>query len=717
MKIDLHCHTKMCKKGDGDGRNVTPALFKEKIESNGIEIVAITNHNDFDVKQYYDLKNSVTESCDVWPGIEFDVKGSSKKTGHILVICNPSKVEDFNNIIQNLIKDISPDDFIITISELCNSFNSLEVVYIPHYFKDHQLSEEDMQLLEDNVYSSKRLLREPSDIKSLGVLNANGYRSIIGSDVKDWNDYDNCSFADLKYKIKGFDNFLKLLDKDSTFLNDLINRDLYETVTVYGKSREKKHPFEIDVYNDINVIFGDKGSGKSEILDSLHVYFKNEKGIDAVKYSGGDKTSWFEGLIKENPTSYSHENLDVGDLIDEITNVREYSDKPPKKIDQYLLYFNNISTNKKRQKLLILNQNKVLTFDLTQYQDYYSEYKKVAKFEDELYSFESFKMNKQKYEVLVNSIKELKNDAYKLSLAEWCKQWADFLTDNLIDKLDEYSSESDGTPQIPKETGFYDFCNNRFKLIDSIKLIKKTLMTKEKTIEYNYIGKIGDKGAGYLNSQVGFLTLDNYSEISANQVTGKKTTIKTYLNVLNLFENKCYSSELVTLITEMNNDLNDTIESIDYFIYNKKQFELNNESYMPSKGEMAILSLQYNLLNKTNEEVFLIDEPEVNLGSTYIENTIVPLIKNLGRAKKKVIIATHDANIAIRTYPVTSILKKSSNNTYETYQGSMFTNELIDKKSGVILKWDEESEKYLEGGKIAFEERGTLYGTTNRSNN
>ena len=118
---------------------------------------------------------------------------------------------------------------------------------------------------------------------------------------------------------------------------------------------------------------------------------------------------------------------------------------------------------------------------MTQYQDYYSEYKKVAKFEKDLYSFEIFKKNKQKYEALVNSIKELKNDAYKLSLDEWCKQWADFLTDNLIDKLDEYSSESDGTPQIPKVTGFYDFCNNRFKLIDSIKLIKKTLRTKRKS--------------------------------------------------------------------------------------------------------------------------------------------------------------------------------------------------------------------------------------------
>jgi len=32
MRIDLHCHTKAIKKGDGSGRNVTPELFKTKIE-------------------------------------------------------------------------------------------------------------------------------------------------------------------------------------------------------------------------------------------------------------------------------------------------------------------------------------------------------------------------------------------------------------------------------------------------------------------------------------------------------------------------------------------------------------------------------------------------------------------------------------------------------------------------------------------------------------
>lgn len=55
MRIDLHCHTKAIKKGDGIGRNVTPELFKTKIEDADIKIVAITNHNAFDFEQYHIL--------------------------------------------------------------------------------------------------------------------------------------------------------------------------------------------------------------------------------------------------------------------------------------------------------------------------------------------------------------------------------------------------------------------------------------------------------------------------------------------------------------------------------------------------------------------------------------------------------------------------------------------------------------------------------------
>ena len=45
LKIDLHCHTKQIKKGDGAGRNVSVELFCKKIIDADVKIVAITNHN------------------------------------------------------------------------------------------------------------------------------------------------------------------------------------------------------------------------------------------------------------------------------------------------------------------------------------------------------------------------------------------------------------------------------------------------------------------------------------------------------------------------------------------------------------------------------------------------------------------------------------------------------------------------------------------------
>lgn len=65
MKIDLHCHTLKCKNGDGEKRNVTAELFKEKIELADVQIVGVTNHNYFDKKQYNELKEIVQDFCEV----------------------------------------------------------------------------------------------------------------------------------------------------------------------------------------------------------------------------------------------------------------------------------------------------------------------------------------------------------------------------------------------------------------------------------------------------------------------------------------------------------------------------------------------------------------------------------------------------------------------------------------------------------------------------
>lgn len=71
-----------------------------------------------------------------------------------------------------------------------------------------------------------------------------------------------------------------------------------------------------------------------------------------------------------------------------------------------------------------------------------------------------------KYSVLIEQLNQLKVDSYSLCVDEWIKQWADYLTDDAIEKLDTYSSQSDGSPEMPKETGFYQFCKIELSYIN-----------------------------------------------------------------------------------------------------------------------------------------------------------------------------------------------------------------------------------------------------------
>jgi len=191
--------------------------------------------------------------------------------------------------------------------------------------------------------------------------------------------------------------------------------------------------------------------------------------------------------------------------------------------------------------------------------------------------------------------------------------------------------------------------------------------------------------------------------------TQNKGFLEDYIAELNKIVNNytLFSLDLTTI-----KDLykNKAIQSISDFVAVKKNFSINNSSYSPSSGEKSILALQREFLSKTKKNVFLIDEPELGLGSTYINTSIIPLIKSLAKQKKIIVLATHDPNIAVRTRPLNSILKLSHNEQYFTYIGNMFTEELknIDNEKDV-LSWKKPSIKYLEGGEPAFEERGELY--------
>jgi len=112
-----------------------------------------------------------------------------------------------------------------------------------------------------------------------------------------------------------------------------------------------------------------------------------------------------------------------------------------------------------------------------------------------------------------------------------------------------------------------------------------------------------------------------------------------------------------------------------------------------------------------DKDTYLIDEPEKSLGNDYINDVIVPLLRERALMGKRIILATHDANIAVRTLPYNSIYRLHDDGLYYTFIGNPFSNKLkCINGMKPDLDWKEISMKTLEGGKEAFGERGRIYG-------
>ncbi|WP_298143346.1 hypothetical protein [Flavobacterium sp.] len=189
MKIDIHTHTRKVKSGDAPTRNIETDRFVEIINDTEVNILAITNHNHFDAKQYEDFRNGVENHCQIWPGIELDIFENEKRA-HLIVICNPKNYQQFDKVVSEILNGKNPDTFTISIKETVDKFDKLDCIYIAHYFvKKPNLGDEEIEILTNLVSNPKRILKEASNSISAGIYISHGHNSIYGSDVHNWDDY------------------------------------------------------------------------------------------------------------------------------------------------------------------------------------------------------------------------------------------------------------------------------------------------------------------------------------------------------------------------------------------------------------------------------------------------------------------------------------------------------------------------------------------------
>lgn len=153
------------------------------------------------------------------------------------------------------------------------------------------------------------------------------------------------------------------------------------------------------------------------------------------------------------------------------------------------------------------------------------------------------------------------------------------------------------------------------------------------------------------------------------------------------------------------------IQSIAAWLYNTSHVEMQYslrydavpiEKLSPGTRGIVLLLL-YLVLDKSDLRPLIIDQPEENLDPMSVFEELVPHFRN-ARARRQVIIVTHNANLVVNTDADQVIVASSKHSsdgalptiTYES--GSLENNEIREKVCSV-----------LEGGERAFRERAKRY--------
>lgn len=710
MKIDVHAHTKKTKSGDAETRNVTVEAFADIIRDTDVKILAITNHNHFDIKQYTVFRDTVFDYCKVWPGIELDIVEDNRR-GHLIVIVNPKEVIKFNIKIQELLNGFSADNFMINISDMVIGFKDFDAIFIPHYFvKKPALIDEDINKLCELVENPNRVIKEATNSISAGIYISHGHKSIYGTDIHDWSKYVNESknLPEIRLPIETFEHFCLLLDKDEPTINTFLNNKKQEELELFPF--EDCKPIKLNVYNDINILFGSKGTGKSEILKAIAKYY-SDKGINVRVYQSSEENLEQHFDIKGNNITFNLDDYNIDNCEEEIQFIRFASEENVTSILNYYQYYNTQITNKKANAILLKDIsleddgaiNRIfldITGTLNKIFDFYN----FVTQSDILKSLLDDSLQNELIEVLnkvSNRVRIEKDSRYmeKSSIK---------LLNQIIEFFNHEISKKIGSPTKPTSTGFKEYARNRIKIETNVKKILENLsivIPKKK----DYVGDLGVKGK--LDCITEFRFQDGFISDGALSSMSKinKTPQKEFVKGLKEVADNTYTDRLFSLIADMfeKNGV-DTILQLNHLVLFKKYFAIEDNLYKPSNGEASMLLLHNELMEE--KEIYLLDEPEKSLGNDYINDVIVPILKEHAKAGKRIIIATHDANIAVRTLPYNSIYRKHNIDNYLTYIGNPFSNNLVCTETGDTLDWKETSMKTLEGGKEAFGERGKIYG-------
>lgn len=236
--------------------------------------------------------------------------------------------------------------------------------------------------------------------------------------------------------------------------------------------------------------------------------------------------------------------------------------------------------------------------------------------------------------------------------------------------------------------------------------IYNSLFKVPENTSFDIMGEIEGKGSLYSRIRHRFIC----KQSEAKEFAGTYLIVKRLKSRIETIYKNPFKLETASLTLQFKGEcLQKEINNLSAFVGVSLDYVLDKKTpYMPSTGEKGMILLEKVL--DENSDVYILDEPEMGMGSSFINSLIIPKLNDLSKSFKIVIVSTHNANVAVRTLPYVSIYREHNNGEYFTFTGNPFSDKLKEISDRCPDKnWTDVSMHVLEGGKEAFYERKRIY--------
>lgn len=671
IKIDLHIHTISTQYNKPF--NFSIDALKEYVYQRKIDIIAITNHNIFIKSNYDEIVNAIPDKL-VLPGIELTILPNK---WHLLIIANPTNIEDFIKLCNSLNNDFYANNQFPTLHDIMDLFKDKnEYLLIPHYKKDPSIDEDSISALSSlffcgEVGSQKKFINckktdtiTPllfSDFRPSSETNINNL-----SIRQTYINLSNYDFAKLKYALK---------DKTNVSLSKNSLKDMFEVIP------------DFNISSGLNVVIGGRSSGKTHLLDEIassneNVMYIKQFELLEKDYKDAEKT--FNKKIQRQESDFSEKYLTAFKNV--VFAMKEVSLKnDSKSVQQYLSsLLANANENYENDCYSSCTMFKMSAYTKTELKTL----KELLKSFYVIYNNYEYRNIIDEYiptQNIYNVIQEL-SQILKEKIFDNCKKG---FINNIIQKVKSELSCNTSVTSI-QDCDFYQIAINKVKVSKFNKLVN--VLQESKTIGKKTIS--------------GFTAVATRQKFSSCSDLKDHTGIKT--NLSDQFNNYSNPYEYLQSLFDNENIADDeyykAFVKISYYLLNKYNVKV-------SGGERS----EYNLIKKLNEannkDLIVIDEPESSFDNIFLSQTINERIKSLSTSIP-VILATHNATVGLSIQPDFIIYTKrqieNGEANYKIYYGPSGDKQLTTLDGEQISTHDVLLD-YLEAGEDIYKERRQQY--------